>query len=56
MFILQKEKETGDYNVLSIPDLIAADAHYHKSCYKQYLTLFGPGYFGVGKYGSREGT
>ena len=32
-------KKAGDYNVLSIPDLIAAEAHYHKSCYKQYLNV-----------------
>ena len=32
-------KRAGDYNVLSIPDLIAAEAYYHKSSYKQYLKV-----------------
>ena len=32
-------KKKGDFVLLGIPDLIAAEAYYHKSCYKQYLKV-----------------
>ena len=29
----------GDFIILGIPDLIASEAHYHKTCYKQYIKV-----------------
>lgn len=37
--IKSASKKIGDYNILSLPDLIAAEAHYHKSCYDHFVRV-----------------
>ena len=32
-------EKKNDYLIISIPDLIASEAHYHSSCYRQYCKL-----------------